>query len=119
MADRRRQESRAGIEGGAAVLAVVRNAPLPVMDTDPVQVAREDLDAIIDYAQHLAAFKMGGTEFSDTVALYRRFLKQAALYNSKLLEIAEFNSALYGLASREKDMNPITQPKTVEAGVDG
>ena len=38
---------------------VVENAPIPVALGDPVQVAREDLDAVIDYAQHLAALEDG------------------------------------------------------------
>lgn len=89
---------------------VVRNAPLPVLSGDFVQVARDDLDAVIDYAQHLAAFKTGGEEFLRTVPLMQRFLKQAATYNAKLLEIAEYNSMLADLSQREDDMNPRMTP---------
>lgn len=88
----------------------VENAPLPSAPTDPVQVAREDLDAILDYAQHLAAFKQGGAEFAATMPLFQRFLKAASLYNSKLLQLGEFTTMLTGLAARERDMHPITQP---------
>src|SRR5258705_84101 len=41
---------------------VVENAPVPVVDADQVQVGRDDLDAVLDYAVHLAALKMGGAE---------------------------------------------------------
>jgi hypothetical protein len=92
--------------------SVVQNAPLPSAPNDPVQVAREDLDAILDYAQHLAAFKQGGQEFAATTALFQRFLKAASLYNSKLLQLGEFTTMLTGLAARERDMHPITQPTT-------
>lgn len=85
---------------------VVANAPLPVAMSDPIQVAREDLDAIIDYTQHLAAVKLGGQEFLATIPLFQRFLKQATVYNSKLAELAEFTAPLFGLSSRDAQMHP-------------
>jgi hypothetical protein len=94
---------------------VVQNAPLPANFTVPVQVGRDDLDAIIDYAQHLAAFKMGGEEFFQTMPLFQRFLKQAALYNGKLKEMAEYQIMLQDLSQRERDMNPVTTPDSEQA----
>lgn len=85
---------------------VVMNAPLPQLSTDPVQVGRDDLDVIIDYAQHLAALKMGGAEFLATMPLFKSFLTQAAIYGLKLSELGEFTSILYDLGQREEDMNP-------------
>jgi hypothetical protein len=89
---------------------VVRNAPLPSALTDPVQVSRGDIDAIIDYAQHLAAFKQGGEEFTRTMPLLQRFLKAASAYNGKLAEIAEFSSALLGVSQMERGANPLMTP---------
>jgi hypothetical protein len=85
---------------------VVQNAPLPVAMSDPIQVPREDLDAIIDYTQHLSSVKMGGQEFLSTMLLFQRFLKQATVYNSKLSELAEFTNPLFGLSSRDAQMHP-------------
>jgi hypothetical protein len=89
---------------------VVMNAPVPVNNTDFIQLSRNDLDAVIDYAQHLAALKMGGAEFTATIPLFQRFMAQAALYNSKLLELGEFTSTILGLSQRENQMNPVAQP---------
>jgi len=89
---------------------VVENAPLPVNPGDPVQVAREDYDVILDYAQHLAAFKQGGDEFARTMPLMQRFLKQAALYNGKLAELGEYTSMLLDQSQRERDTNPLATP---------
>lgn len=91
---------------------VVQNAPVPAAPGDPVQVARDDLDAVIDYAQHLAAFKQGGAEFSATASLLQRFLAQAQSYNSKLAELGEFTTTLFGLSQREERANPrmVTSP---------
>lgn len=99
--------------------SVVANAPMFSALTDFIQVGRDDLDAIIDYAQHLAAFKMGGAEFIATMPLLKRFLTQASLYGLKLAEIAEYTSALYGLGQRETDMNPLAQPAGASALASG
>ena len=85
---------------------VVVNAPIPVNNTDPIQVARDDYDVIIDMAQHIALLKNGGAEFSETIALYNRFVQQAARYNSKLTELGCFKEAIVGSSQREEVMNP-------------
>ena len=96
---------------------VVANAPLPSILTDPVQVGRDDLDVIIDYAQHIAALKMGGAEFLATMPLLKRFLTQAAIYGLKLSELAEYTSVLYSLGQREESMNPrLAGPIEVASG---
>jgi len=94
---------------------VVQNAPFPVVDTDPFPCSRDDLDAIIDYTQHLAAFKQGGQEFSRTGNLLTRFMTQCGVYNAKLAEMGEYTSMLGGLASRERDMNPVMSPDGEDA----
>jgi len=96
-------------------VTVVENAPVPVNDDDFVQVGRDDLDAILDYATHTAMFKAGGAEFMSTIPLFQRFQKQAALYNRKLLEIAEYNSMLRWVSQMEKSQNPVEQPEGIEA----
>lgn len=53
-------------------LDVVTNAP--ILATVPwVPIADEYLDGLLDYAQHLASFKMGGAEFLSTTSLLDRF----------------------------------------------
>lgn len=89
---------------------VVENAPVPANDGATVQVSRDDLDAIIDMCCHLALFKTGGQEFMDSVPLFERFLKQAALYNSKLDEWGEFSRILREVSSQEEDFNPRLAP---------
>lgn len=91
---------------------VVQNAPVPTADGDPVQVARDDLDVILDYAQHLAAFKMGGQEFLATIPLLQRFMKKAEVYGLKLAGLGEYTSVLYALSQRENQMNPRMAPSS-------
>lgn len=95
-------------------LTVVRNAPLPASGSDFLQIGREDYDAILDYAQHLAAFKQGGMEFAMTIPLLNNFIRHCKLYNSKLLQMGEFTDIIFD-QSRTQDMFfPITQPLAEE-----
>ena len=95
-------------------VTVVENAPIPVLDDDLVQVAREDLDALLDYCVHVAMVKAGGADFTATMPLYARFMKQASLYNRKLSEFGEYTDTLMGMAVRERGLNPVQQPVPVE-----
>lgn len=88
----------------------VQNAPLPVAPADPVEVSRDDLEVIIDLAQHIAMFKCGGAEFLNTIPLLERFIKQTVIYGAKLDEIGEYMTVLKGLSQRENQMNPRMQP---------
>lgn len=65
-------------------LDMIRNMIVPVVDTDYLQIGNEDYDAILDMAQHLASFKMGGQEFQQTDALYKNFIRLAMLRNNRL-----------------------------------
>jgi hypothetical protein len=64
-------------------LDVLRNMPVPVNPSDIVQVGKEELDAILDYAEHLAAFKMGGAEFFATLPAYSRMVNLAMGQNAR------------------------------------
>jgi hypothetical protein len=85
---------------------VVENAPIPSTPGDTIQLSREDFDAVLDYAQHLAAFKLGGAEFLATMPLYQRFLKRAAIYNSKLVGMSELYKSMYETSQLEEQRNP-------------
>ena len=58
-------------------LDVARNAPVPAADSEYVEIGRDNINTILDYAHHLAAFKMGGKEFADTFGLSENFIRQA------------------------------------------
>lgn len=89
------------------VITTVQNMPIPTDPGQYIQVGRGDYDAIIDQAQHIASFKMGGSEFMATLPLHERFLKQAGLYNSKLQELGQFQKDMYDLGRMQDDSNPV------------
>lgn len=90
----------------SVVLDVVRNSIVPTSDSDYLQIGREYLDAILDYAQHLAVFKQSGTELQASMRLYNNFVRAAARYNTRLNAQVDMLQALTDNTSREKDQRP-------------
>lgn len=85
----------------------VRNTPLPSADGNYLQVGRDDLDVMLDYAQHIATLKMGGAEFMATMPLLQRFFAQALLYNSKLDELGEYSKFMREISRLQEVFNPV------------
>jgi hypothetical protein len=91
----------------SATLRVVQNAPLPVLQTDFIQLSPDDYDAILSEAQHLACFKMGGAEFVATIPLHQVFLQRAALLNSKIKQMGQYEDTQAELSQLEQERNPV------------
>jgi hypothetical protein len=87
-------------------LDVVRKAPIPVDDADYIDVPREYLSTILDYAQHLALFKVGGTDFEASLPAYDQMVKTASLQNERLLAQAPYFDALRGQTRLEDERLP-------------
>jgi hypothetical protein len=96
----------------AITLDVVRNAPIPAVDGDYVQIGREEVEAIIDYAQHLAEFKQGSYELQASAEGWNGLVKMAALKNSRLAASTKLMNEMLGRATEEEVKRP---RKTVEA----
>lgn len=93
--------------GYSALLTVVQNAPVPVNAGDPIKVTGDIYDALIDMAQHIAMFKVGGAEFAATIPLYQSFLTLAAVYNSKMEEMGTFDWAIMDISRTDAERNPL------------
>jgi hypothetical protein len=79
---------------------------VPVNPTDCLLLTEDVFEAILDEAQHIAAFKMGGAEFASTMPLHQRFMAMAALYSSRIAEMGEFSQALEMQSQQEEGINP-------------
>jgi len=90
----------------SALLSVVQNAPVPVNPGDFIQIGKDDYSTMLDYAQHLAAFKMGGSAFANTLPLFQGFMKRASIYNSKLLQLGQFVLPQYEISQLDEERNP-------------
>lgn len=80
----------------------VGNIPVPVADGDFLQVDRGALDPLIDYAFHLASYKMQGAEFHSTDKLRKNFYQAAALENSRLTRANFYRKAFELPAKRQQ-----------------
>jgi hypothetical protein len=63
------------------VVPITSGVPAPASF---IQVSEEFIDSILDLAQHILSFKLGGSEFGATSALRDNFLRMAALQNNRL-----------------------------------
>lgn len=84
-------------------VTVVGNAPIPVLDTDFVQVSRDTFDAVISYAQVLANLKMGGADFTDSLQLMADFANTAMEVNKRLSKIGLFADVLRSESKRQNE----------------
>lgn len=86
---------------------LVGNAPIPMLDTDFVQVSRDVLDVVLGYAQVLAAFKMGGEDFMSTKDLEDDFFRLCLAQNKRLMQMGIFADLVH-LEGKQQD---ITRPR--------
>lgn len=73
-------------------LTVLANMPLPTSDEDHLQVSRDAWQAVLDYAQFLACFKMGGAEFTAAQQLDQGFIAMAMAQNGRLEKLGLFTN---------------------------
>lgn len=93
-------------ESHSIQLDIVRNIPIPANDGDFIQVGREHFDAILDYATHLAMFKVGGAEFEGTATLANRAMSQAMYHNRQLRAEAKDYDIMQGYSNKEDEDRP-------------
>lgn len=80
--------------GASVVLTLLGNAPVPSADDDYVQVARENWDTVLDLAQSMACFKMGGTSFQAALELEARAIRACSAENVRLRSMGIFPDVL-------------------------
>lgn len=87
------------------------NFPIPRSDSDWIDLPADAVHATLDYALHLAAFKMGGDEFFSTEQQRAGFVQTAAAQNSRLRQLNFYNEAMRAPAA--KNLGPI--PRIAQA----
>jgi hypothetical protein len=70
------------------------NAFLGSASNNYIQVTNSQYDAILDYAQHVACFKMGGFEFNATDRMRMNLIAAAQTQNQRLDAVAFYRSQL-------------------------
>lgn len=93
-------------DGAYSVTAdVVRRTPV-YTNADPVQIGQEQLDAILDYAEHLALFKCAGAEWHSTDRAAQNFMLQAITYNQRMSASARSSVSAAMQSQRQKEGTP-------------
>jgi hypothetical protein len=90
----------------SVAMILVGDAPVPVLDGDYVQVSRDVFDVILDYAQTLASFKMGGAEFAATKDLENNFMAAAIQTNKRLANMGLFRDVAGQVGQKQNIAQP-------------
>lgn len=77
---------------GANSLVLDGIAVTPILTTDNsfIDIGQEDMNALLDLGQHLAAFKEGGKEFTASLESFKQFLAGAGERNAILKRCATY-----------------------------
>jgi hypothetical protein len=76
--------------------------PAPVLtNVGFVDLGQDELETILDYAQHIAQFKEGGQEFEGSQIQLKEFLKEAGSRNATLMQSSKFRNWM-GLTDQRK-----------------
>lgn len=86
----------------SVILNVIENAPVPVADTDNIQVTRDVLDVLLDYCVHIAMFKCGGAEFQETIQLFDNFRKSAQAENKRIAGLGLYDDVVKSQGRRQE-----------------
>jgi hypothetical protein len=84
-------------------LDVVRKAPIT---ETYVQITRDQEEAILRYAQHIAEFKKGADRLEATKSHYESLISLAAEENDRLMKRAGDFMSLRQYSKKEEDRNP-------------
>jgi hypothetical protein len=84
----------------------VSPAPIPATETGDVQLGREEIDVVLDYAHHIAAFKQGGAEFQQTQRQFENMLRLAVATNERLAAANLHEDEFYDRSLHEPAVRP-------------
>lgn len=93
----------------------IRRAPIPAVDADFIQVGREHMQALYDYAQHIALIKSQGTEFELSYQRYESAQMLADEYRKQTASQSYLYQATQLPALQEKWFRPLRKSSGVQA----
>jgi hypothetical protein len=93
----------------------IRKAPIPASDSDFIQVGRESMQALYDYAQHIALVKSQGVEFESTMARYESAKAMAEEYRQQIGSQSYLYQATQLPSLQERWFRPLRKQSGVEA----
>jgi hypothetical protein len=100
----------------STVVTLVGNAPLPASDAAFIQLARDGVDAVLSYCQHLSSFKMGGEDFIATMPLLEQFEAYCRRKNAQYAALGIFRPQLLMEGDRADEIDPRFLPEEARRG---
>ena len=94
----------------SSVLTLIGNAPLPTSDSSFIQLSRDGVDAVLNYAQHVASFKLAPQDFSLTLPLYEQFEAYCRRKNAQYAALGIFRPQLLLEGNRVEEIDPRFEP---------
>lgn len=91
----------------------IRKAIIPTSDSDFIQVGRETMQAIYDYAQHIALIKCQGQEFASSLQRYESAKATAFEYRQQVASQSYLYQATQLPSLQEKWFRPIRKTSAV------
>jgi len=91
----------------SVTLDIVQNSPIPALTSTALVLSQDIQDIIIDYSQHIAAFKMGGEEFLATMPHYERMMRLAGIYRDRTRAQTSNHQSLMNRGQRQKKEIPM------------
>ena len=82
-------------------LFLTANANIPTAPTDTIQMGREVIDALTDYAQSVLMYKCGGVEAMEAQDLMKPILTLAATRNSLVKSMSIYRANMIAVTDRE------------------
>jgi hypothetical protein len=96
----------------------IRKAPIPTADGDFIQVGRESIQAIYDYAQHIALIKSQGLEFEVTMQRYESAKMMAEEYRQQVASQSYLYQSTQLPSLQEKWFRPLRKKIPVQASAE-
>jgi hypothetical protein len=92
--------------GQQLVLTLVANAPLLDSTGTYCQVSRDDFEAVLNYAQHVASFKSGGESFASTMGMLKDFFRAVGARKYRWLTYGPFVDVLKSEGKLQEEAVP-------------
>ena len=84
----------------------MQNAPILDPTGNYVQVSRDDWDATLNYAHHLATFKNFGVEFMETIPMLDEFFTNCKQDNSRVKNYGLYTDVLFTQGGQQARVEP-------------
>ena len=99
----------------SAVLTLVGNAPVPLVDADKIQLSKDGVDAVLARSQHVATFKRGGEDFLATIPLLEQFEAYCRTKNAQYAALGIFRPDLLVAGNEQSEGDPRFERETANA----